>query len=806
MEKKNNLIIFLIGLIFLFGQITAQQQSVNYENFPKLRYVLISFPLEFAENNPDSVLGPIFKVGGAGEWWRFSRWNIADHTYYRYGEAEYVWNHEAQAYNTEKAEQGNPHAIEPGYGFWLQQSSANSVTDFSLSGTPVNQSEPVYVPIDSPQTVQGHDYPGITMVGNPFLYPIDWKNAQFRVNGSQELTLAQAATMGLVSQYAYRWALSDSGDQYIPYNMTDGGDLAVWDGYWVEQLNPEETKYVVYDVNCSLESSVGEGCGECPDEDAGQMKYLKLRYDGTTAKWIKVMDNKWNRLFCQQVQPGAEFEFYGMQGGQSMGPKITLYTCGSYCNCYSCWNWSYNCEIHTSCSVPIGPGQVWGSFTIIEAISKNGMVMCPIDGTNKPVIEFSNAAANGADADLGAGGAIETDRLVVTLADTDNDEVNFKTYTVNNDSSDWIALTQVGQAVADDQGFSVTLISNTNGENVFEVASSGSQTAALAVIKFRFGDQQTISSPVHGGTYTATRTLLDGVEVTSLELKTPPIGIGKQLAKASGKIPNPVKAESAAEWIIPIGVSSTDGKLIDNFNGLGVKAAASDMFDLFDTRDFTPNLDTYVNLYFPHHEVNDRLNYWPQKPMKAAFDIRSNASVIAWEFRVDYYNAASRQLTLSWDASQYPAKAKELTLVNFQTDERIDMLVNSSYSVTTPAENYGTLYFAVVAADREGTSGVKTDDLTKPDGYRLLPNYPNPFNAVTKIYYTLPEPATVALRIYTLQGRLVKTLVNERQSAGYYGFNWDGTDRAGNAVGSGIYIYQLRANDQVMSRKMVLMK
>ena len=249
MEKKNYLIIFLIGLIFLFGQITAQQQSVTYEGFPAYpRWVLISYPLEFAENNPDSVLGPIFKVGGAGEWWRFSRWNIADHTYYRYGEMEYVWNHETQAYNAEKAEQGNPHAIEPGYGFWLQQSSANTVTDFSLTGTPVNQSEPVYVPIDPPQTVQGHDYPGITMVGNPFLYPIDWKNAQFRVNGSQELTLSQAVSMGLVSQYAYRWALSDSGDQYIPYNMTDGGALEVWDGYWVEQLNPEETKYVVYDV------------------------------------------------------------------------------------------------------------------------------------------------------------------------------------------------------------------------------------------------------------------------------------------------------------------------------------------------------------------------------------------------------------------------------------------------------------------------------------------------------------------------------------------------------------------------------
>lgn len=802
MEKKKYFIILLICLILLSIQIMAQQQSVTYEGFPaNPRWVLISFPLEFAENNPDSVLGPIFKVGGAGVWWRFSRWNNADHTCYRYGEDEYVWNHETQAYNSEKAEIGVPHAIEPGYGFWLQQSSANTVTDFSLTGTPVNQS--VYVPVDPPQTVQGHDYPGITMVGNPFLNPIDWANAQFRVNGSQELTLAQAVTMGLVSQYSYRWALSDNGDQYVPYNMTDGGTLEVWDGYWVEQLNPEETKYVVYDVACSLESSSGgEDCGVCPDDEIGQMKYLKLQYNGTTAKWIKVKDNQCHILFWGEVQPGAEFEFYGVQWKQSMGPKINLWTCvGGYC----CWC-DFDCEIHTSCSVPIGPGQVWGSFTIIEAISKNDVVMCPIEGTNKPVIEFSNATVNGSDADLGTGGAVETDRFVVTLAAADNDEVYFKTCTVNNDSSDWIALTQVGQAVADGQGFSITLISDTDGEYTFDVAGTGSQTAALAAVNFRFGDQQTISSPSHGGTFTATRTLNNGVEVTSLELKTPPIGVGKLLAKASSKISYPVKAETAAEWIIPINVASADGKLIDNFNGLGVKSTASDMFDQFDTRNFAPNLDCYVDLYFPHHETSDRLNYWPQKPMKASFDIRSIADVIAWDFRVDYYNASNRQLTISWDASQYPAVNKELTLVNFQTDERINMLVNSSYSITTPADNYGTLYFAVVAADQDGSSGVKTDDLTKPDSYNLLMNYPNPFNAITKIYYTLPEPAAVTLNIYTLRGALVKTLVDERQSSGYYGFNWNGTDHAGRAVGSGIYIYQLRANDQVMSRKMVLMK
>lgn len=803
MEKKKYLTIFLLGLTFLSSQIMAQQ-SVTYEGFPAFpRWVLVSFPLEFTENNPDSVLGTAFKVGGAGEWWRFSRWNNADHTYYRYGELEWVWNHETQAYNSEKVELGNPHAIAPGYGFWLQQSSANTVTDFSLSGIPVTQTEPVYVPIDPPLTVDEHDYPGITMVGNPFLYPVDWKNARFRVNGSRELNLDQSVAMGLVSQYAYRWVLGDDGDQYVPYNMTDGGALEVWDGYWVEQLNPEETRYVVYDVDCSLESSVSDGCGECPDDDAGQMKYLKLQYNGTTATWIKVLDNHYNYLFWGLVQPGAEFDFYGVQNLQSMGPKISLWTCYTgYC-CYC----AFNCEIHTSCSVPIGPGQVWGSFTIIEAISKNGMVMCPIEGTNKPMIKFSNAVIGDADAKLGIDGVVETDRFVITLSEISNSEFNFKTYTVNNDSSDWIELTQVNQAVEDGQGFSVTLISYVNGVYTIDVASSGTQTAALSAIKFRFGDQQTIVSPSDGGTYTATRKLLGGEVVTSLELITPPIGLGKKLAKAPGKISYPVQAESTAEWVVPIKVSSADGILIDSYNGLGVKTTASTTFDLNDTRNFAPNLDTYVDLYFPHHEAADRLNYWPQKPMKAAFDIRSDASVIAWDFRVDYRNASSRELLLSWDASQFPT-TKGLTLVDFQGEqpERVNMLTNTSYAITTPVEDNGTLYFAVVVADPEGGSGIKTEEPKKPADFYLLRSYPNPFNAETTIQYNVQNAGRTSLKIYSVTGALVRTLVESNLQPAEYQIQWDGRDDAGLPVATGLYICQLRSGNAVSAIKIALIE
>jgi flagellar hook assembly protein FlgD len=70
----------------------------------------------------------------------------------------------------------------------------------------------------------------------------------------------------------------------------------------------------------------------------------------------------------------------------------------------------------------------------------------------------------------------------------------------------------------------------------------------------------------------------------------------------------------------------------------------------------------------------------------------------------------------------------------------------------------------------------------------------------------LKENADVVLKIYNVLGQLVKTLVNEKQTAGFKTANWDGTNQYGVKVASGIYIYRIEANDFVQSRKMILMK
>ncbi len=94
-----------------------------------------------------------------------------------------------------------------------------------------------------------------------------------------------------------------------------------------------------------------------------------------------------------------------------------------------------------------------------------------------------------------------------------------------------------------------------------------------------------------------------------------------------------------------------------------------------------------------------------------------------------------------------------------------------------------------------------------PSRYELLGNFPNPFNPVTEIRYTLPGPAGVRLDVYDLSGRLVRTLVDgQPQGAGRYAVLWDGRDGRGGHVASGVYFYRLEADDEALTKKMILLK
>lgn len=88
-----------------------------------------------------------------------------------------------------------------------------------------------------------------------------------------------------------------------------------------------------------------------------------------------------------------------------------------------------------------------------------------------------------------------------------------------------------------------------------------------------------------------------------------------------------------------------------------------------------------------------------------------------------------------------------------------------------------------------------------PSEYKLDQNYPNPFNPSTKIAYSIPQNSFVTLKVFDVLGKEVATLVNETKNAGNYEATFDASK-----LTSGMYIYELKTNNFVQNKKMMLVK
>ncbi len=85
-------------------------------------------------------------------------------------------------------------------------------------------------------------------------------------------------------------------------------------------------------------------------------------------------------------------------------------------------------------------------------------------------------------------------------------------------------------------------------------------------------------------------------------------------------------------------------------------------------------------------------------------------------------------------------------------------------------------------------------------------NHPNPFNPQTEIVFWLPKTEAASLQVYDIQGRLVRTLIQEELPAGMNRITWKGKNESGGAVSSGTYFYRLNTESGTLVRKMTLLK
>jgi hypothetical protein len=127
-----------------------------------------------------------------------------------------------------------------------------------------------------------------------------------------------------------------------------------------------------------------------------------------------------------------------------------------------------------------------------------------------------------------------------------------------------------------------------------------------------------------------------------------------------------------------------------------------------------------------------------------------------------------------------------------------------SYSFTDANLNAGIYKYRLKQIDFDGTfkySEIVEAEITTPFEFELSQNYPNPFNPSTKISWQSPVSSWQTLKIYDLLGNEVATLVDEYKTAGKYDVEF-----SANGLPSGIYFYQLNADDFIQTKKMLVLK
>ncbi len=132
-------------------------------------------------------------------------------------------------------------------------------------------------------------------------------------------------------------------------------------------------------------------------------------------------------------------------------------------------------------------------------------------------------------------------------------------------------------------------------------------------------------------------------------------------------------------------------------------------------------------------------------------------------------------------------------------------LPNQPVKILIDADNDGTIDDTLTVANQ--VTGIKDQgSLTVPQEYHLAQNYPNPFNPETALRFHLPQAEHVSIRIFNTLGQEVKILVDDQYPAGIHRAIWDATDKTGNRVSSGVYIYQIQAGTFAQAKKMLLLR
>lgn len=149
-------------------------------------------------------------------------------------------------------------------------------------------------------------------------------------------------------------------------------------------------------------------------------------------------------------------------------------------------------------------------------------------------------------------------------------------------------------------------------------------------------------------------------------------------------------------------------------------------------------------------------------------------------------NLQESQLSYNW------------TVPNIETDSGQVKVVQDNATGMDYSDASGNFIINIGTGIKSGKNHI--------DKFVLYSAYPNPFNPSTTIRYELSNSSRITLKVYNIIGETIKTLVDDFQSPGEKSVVWDGTNDQGKSVGSGVYLYQLQAGNEIKTKKMTLLK
>ena len=199
---------------------------------------------------------------------------------------------------------------------------------------------------------------------------------------------------------------------------------------------------------------------------------------------------------------------------------------------------------------------------------------------------------------------------------------------------------------------------------------------------------------------------------------------------------------------------------------------------------------------------------WLRVELHPVTSLLIGRAVVTWN--QDYY-AEQYELQVSTDGAAWTTvftnNAGALGTQNFTFTPVLAKFVRL-YLKKNSKSNYRVIALEIYTGSEAAPKNAEDEGeaASLPKNIALEQNYPNPFNPSTQIRYALPEAAHVTLTVFNALGQEVRRLVHREQPAGFHVVTWNGRDRSGNHVPSGVYHYRLQVGEHVTTKRMTLAK